>query len=163
MARPNVNVVVGGYQEPSYTYKKVVLKNNISFASQIGDENCRYVVKWDFDLSGESVTIPANCVLEFCGGSLNNGTIDLENQPKIYPDYNSLSDGVELIISGYPAAGTTKFANKPLWSTGEAWVDALGNDPDNTVYPKVIGEPTDGNLAMFNGTDIEDSGNTPTE
>jgi len=38
-----------------------------------------------------------------------------------------------------------------------AWADALGN-PVDTVYPKVIGTPTAGNLAKFNGTNIEDAG-----
>lgn len=47
-----------------------------------------------------------------------------------------------------------------------AFVDALGNpvtinssgDPVDNIYPSVIGTPTTGNLAMFNGTNIEDAG-----
>ena len=57
--------------------------------------------------------------------------------------------------------------SKPIFWTGDTtkgdngWVDANGNNP-STVYPKVIGTPTTGNLAKFNSTNIEDAGVTPT-
>lgn len=74
--KPNVNVTVGGPVKPTnYTYKTVILKNNLPFAAQIGDPNCIYVIKWDYDLGGETVTIPENCVLKFEGGSISNGTV----------------------------------------------------------------------------------------
>lgn len=71
----NINVNVGGPVQASSTYRTVVLKGNIPFAEQIGDSNTKYVIKWDFDLGGESITIPQGCVLKFEGGSLNNGKI----------------------------------------------------------------------------------------
>lgn len=71
----NINVNVGGPVQASSTYRTIVLKGNIPFAEQIGDPNVKYVIKWDFDLGGESVTIPENCILEFDGGSLDNGVI----------------------------------------------------------------------------------------
>lgn len=81
MGRPNVNVNIGGITEkcPS-TYKTVILKGSIPFASQIeNNPNCIFVIKWDFDLKGRTVTIPAGCVLKFEGGSIDNGTIVLSN------------------------------------------------------------------------------------
>lgn len=71
----NINVNVSGPVQPTATYKTVVLKGNHSFASQVTEPNMKYVIKHNFDLGGESVTIPENCVLEFEGGSLSNGTI----------------------------------------------------------------------------------------
>lgn len=38
-------------------------------------ERTKYVIKWDFDLDGKTITVPEKCVLEFDGGSLRNGTI----------------------------------------------------------------------------------------
>lgn len=73
------NVNVSGPMQPASTYKTVVLKGNHSFAAQVTEPNTKYVIKHDFDLGGESVTIPENCVLEFDGGSLNGGTITFSN------------------------------------------------------------------------------------
>jgi len=74
MSFNNVNVNVSGPVQPTSTYKTKVLKGNHSFASQVTEPNTKYVIKHDFDLGGESV-IPANCVLEFDGGSLRNGSL----------------------------------------------------------------------------------------
>lgn len=64
------------------------------------------------------------------------------------------------LYPGYCYFNTT--TGKPVWvaivNGVKTWVDALGN-PVSTIYPQVIGTPTNGNLAKFNGTNIEDSGN----
>jgi hypothetical protein len=97
----------------------------------------------------------------FDGGSIDSGTVIL-NGCAVLPAYEYLTDD-ELEIVGYPVEGTCWFnGNKPLWSNGERWVDALGN-PVDTVYPKVIGTPTTGNLVKFSGTDIEDAESKPTD
>lgn len=79
MGFDNVNVNVSGPVQPTSTYKTKVLKGNHSFASQVTEPNTKYVIKHDFDLGGETVTIPANCVLEFDGGSLSNGRLQTSN------------------------------------------------------------------------------------
>ena len=71
----NINVTVSGPVQPSSTYKTVVLKGNQSFASQATEPNIMYVIRWDFDLHGQSIVVPENCILKFDGGSLRNGTI----------------------------------------------------------------------------------------
>lgn len=79
--RPVVNVTVGGQEKPSnYTYKTVILKSSLPFAEQVTEPNCIYVIKWDYDLGGETVTIPENCILDFQGGSIANGTLESEYQ-----------------------------------------------------------------------------------
>lgn len=85
MGKPNVNINVGGAANGTQTYKTVVLKPNIPFAQQLGSEDTIYVIKWDYDLGGEEVNVPANCVLKFEGGSLSNGIV-ISNNTKVYGD-----------------------------------------------------------------------------
>jgi len=42
-------------------------------------ENTIYIIQYDYDLNGKTITIPEGCVLEFDGGSLNNGIIVGQN------------------------------------------------------------------------------------
>jgi len=63
----------------------VILRRGSSFASQVTLPNTIYEVRYNFDLNGAEVTIPANCVLQFTGGSVSNGTLDL-NDCKIQAD-----------------------------------------------------------------------------
>jgi len=63
------------------TYNTKVLKpnlcckKNILTQEMIACEDMKYVIKWDFDLNGKTITVPNNCILEFDGGTLKNGTI----------------------------------------------------------------------------------------
>lgn len=59
----------------------VILRRGSTFASQVTEQNTIYEIRYDFDLGGAVVTIPAGCVLKFNGGKLSNGYIagTLEN------------------------------------------------------------------------------------
>ena len=48
---------------------------NILTQEMLSEENTIYEIRYDFDLDGETVTIPENCILKFDGGSLKNGTV----------------------------------------------------------------------------------------
>lgn len=68
-----------------------ILRRDKTFASQVGDNDTIYEIRYDFDLGGASVTIPARCVLKFDGGSIKNGTVffnqtGLLGSPKILCD-----------------------------------------------------------------------------
>ena len=59
---------------------KILRKNwvngkNILTQSMINDTNTIYEVRYDYDLNGQKITIPENCILDFQGGSFNNGTL----------------------------------------------------------------------------------------
>lgn len=41
--------------------------------------NTKFVVKYDFDLSGETIIMPQGCILKFKGGSIRNGHIVFDN------------------------------------------------------------------------------------
>lgn len=43
--------------------------------SEIEVSNCIYKIIYNFDLNGETLTLPSNCTLDFQGGSFSNGTI----------------------------------------------------------------------------------------
>lgn len=71
---------------------RVILRKNINFNNfepkniltqeMINKENTIYEIRYDFDLNGAEITIPEGCVLDFQGGSLNNGSI-VGNSTKI--------------------------------------------------------------------------------
>lgn len=52
--------------------------NNILTQDMINQENTVYIVQYDFDLDGKVISIPKGCTLWFQGGSINNGTIYLQ-------------------------------------------------------------------------------------
>lgn len=53
----------------------IILNRNRDFVSQINEDEIIYEIRDYFDLGGEEVTLPANCVLKFSGGMLANGTV----------------------------------------------------------------------------------------
>lgn len=76
MSKPVVNVRINGpLNELGQSYKTVVLRHDMSFVNQVTDSNTTYVIRWDFDLGNEEITIPDNCTLRFLGGSISNGTL----------------------------------------------------------------------------------------
>lgn len=57
---------------------RVVLKKNDNFKKVVEAQtkgNTIFVIKYNFSLNDDEVTIPENCILEFNGGSISNGTI----------------------------------------------------------------------------------------
>lgn len=58
-------------------YATVVVRREKSFTSQVRMVNTCYEILDDFDLQGTLVKIPLGCTLVFRGGSVRNGTIDL--------------------------------------------------------------------------------------
>ena len=48
---------------------------NVLTQAMVSDANTIYVIQYDYDLNGQSITIPSGCTLLFEGGSIKNGTI----------------------------------------------------------------------------------------
>ena len=109
MGRPNVNVAVGGPKnDHQTTYKTIVLKENIPFDSQVGTTNTKYVIKWDFDLGGSTVTIPQDCILEFDGGNLSHGAL-VGQDTLVVNDYNR-----ENIFNDVARSGSWKYKTNTI-------------------------------------------------
>lgn len=51
---------------------------NILTQDMINKENTVYIVEYDFDLDGKTISIPKGCTLWFQGGKINNGNINLQ-------------------------------------------------------------------------------------
>lgn len=52
---------------------------NILTSTEMNQPNTIYEIKYDFDLDGATINLPQNCILKFCGGSLNNGKLNGNN------------------------------------------------------------------------------------
>jgi hypothetical protein len=75
----------------------VILRKDKTFAEQLTKTNTVYEIRYDFDLDGESVTIPSGCVLKFEGGSLTNGILIGDGTTIQAPQVSIFSD---IAISG---------------------------------------------------------------
>ena len=71
-----------GYDEANFsglgrTYLRKNIVNGVNVLTQdmINNPNTIYHIQYDYNLNGQTITIPDNCVLQFEGGSLNNGTL----------------------------------------------------------------------------------------
>lgn len=114
------------------TYKTIILKKNlvngINTLTQemMSAQNTKYVVKYDYVL-GEDITVPANCVLEFDGGSISasgsNDTITGAN--------TSIQSGlVKIFNTDVTLAGT--------WNIVESypeWFGAVGDGITDDIIP----------------------------
>lgn len=107
-------------------YGKV--KKNILYQDMFTQSNTVYEIRYDFDLNNQTITIPENCVLQFEGGSISNGTITLDNT-KILPQGCNIGDYITATIEGTYKEGQCIYdpaLNKPKWWIGSEWVDATG-------------------------------------
>lgn len=48
---------------------------NVLTQAMVNTANTIYHIQYDYDLNGQTITLPAGCVLEFDGGSIKNGTL----------------------------------------------------------------------------------------
>ena len=55
--------------------KNIAGSKNVLTQEMVKEANTIYEVRYDYDLNGATIVMPANCVLKFNGGSLSNGTI----------------------------------------------------------------------------------------
>ena len=60
-----------------YLRKHIVNGTNILAQHMINKPNTIYIIQYDYCLGGETIEIPENCVLQFEGGSLRNGVLDI--------------------------------------------------------------------------------------
>lgn len=84
----------------------VILRKNIPLADQINLPNTIYEIRYDFDLGGSTLNIESGCILDFRGGSLNNGTLVGANtrvSANIYHIFKNITiDGTWLVETSYP-------------------------------------------------------------
>lgn len=51
------------------------IKTNLLTQGMLDKEYTIYIIQYDYDLNGQTITVPEGCVLQFEGGSLSNGAL----------------------------------------------------------------------------------------
>lgn len=81
----------------TYLRKNIVtlegVEKNVLTQAMVNTANTIYHIQYDFDLNGQTITLPAGCVLKFNGGSVRNGTI-VGNNTTIDADIVPIFDGL---------------------------------------------------------------------
>lgn len=62
-----------------YLRKNIVSNKNVLTQAMLADASTIYIIQYDYDLNGESITVPNGSILYYQGGSLNNGTLNGNN------------------------------------------------------------------------------------
>lgn len=119
-----------------YLRKNIVGNKNVLTQAMINKANTIYVIQYDYDLKGETLTIPENSVLNFIGGAIGNGTI-IGNKTKVinlnvdriilsgtWFDSGITSNRPTNVLVGFQYFDTT--INKPIFWDGSKWIDATG-------------------------------------
>lgn len=119
-----------------YLRKNIVGDKNVLTQAMINKANTIYVIQYDYDLKEASINIPENCVLNFIGGAIGNGTI-IGNKTKVinlnvdrivlsgtWFDSGTTSNRPTNVLVGFQYFDTT--VNKPIFWDGSKWIDATG-------------------------------------
>lgn len=93
MSFDNVNVNVSGGQSiinALQNYTTIILKPNIIYnrnvltQEMISEKHTKYIIKWNYSLEDVTINVPKDCIIEFAGGTIDNGTIVGDNTILIY-------------------------------------------------------------------------------
>ena len=88
-------LLLGFHVSSHAAMRSVTLRKSIPIKEQIINGNINYIIKFTFDLKGESLVIPENCKLTFRNGQINNGKI-LGNGTKIISEKQLIFKEVNL-------------------------------------------------------------------
>lgn len=84
--------------------------DNILTQDMINEPNTIYEIRYDFDLAGDTITIPENCVLKFEGGKLSNG--------KLIGNSTALVSSTESIFMNVSFEGSFRAVVNSTWFIG---------------------------------------------
>ena len=112
-----------------------ILRKGATFASQVTEENTIYEIRYDFDLNGASVTIPAGCVLRFVGGLINGSGSIVGTNTIINSEDKCFDKNVAL-------SGT--WANETIFTRWFAFVSSDDGATDNSVCFKQLQDVING-------------------
>lgn len=76
----------------------IFYNTNLLTQQMISKENTIYIIQYDYNLNGQTITIPSGCVLLFEGGSISNGNIKGIDTIIDNPSNNIIFDNI--IIQG---------------------------------------------------------------
>lgn len=113
---------------------------NILKQESLMQPNTIYIIKYDFDLNGAVINMPEGCALLFHGGTLNNGTVYLNNTA-LHGVFKEGDTGTARIkgtfkfgqIMSRPELEAT-YGNEIRWYNGTEWKRLLDIDDYNSLY-----------------------------
>ena len=101
---------------------------NYLYQDMIDKPNTIYIIQYDYDLNKDTLNIPSNCILDFQGGSISNGIINLTDT-KILPLGCNILDYITATIQGNYKEGQILYDSDlkkmKLWSRNE-WINLDG-------------------------------------
>lgn len=83
-----------------YLRKNIVDGKNILTQTMMQATNTIYIIQYDYDLQGQTITIPEGCILNFQGGSIVNGSLDA-NKCKLLGSPKLSVNKIGLVNNGY--------------------------------------------------------------
>lgn len=104
----------------------LVLDKGRTFAEQVTGAHTIYEIRYDYDLGGETFSMPTGCVLLFVGGSVNNGTLTLDGT-KLEGDVK-----LDCVLAG-TVAGGTRLRSSWFRDVYQAASNALAVSPRFTI------------------------------
>lgn len=78
---------------------ELMVYKNLLTQGMLNKENTIYIIQYDYDLNGQIIRVPKNCVLDFQGGSFRNGTI-VGSDTHINNPSNHVIINVSVTVSG---------------------------------------------------------------
>lgn len=105
--------------------KNIHDNKNLLYQSLFNTENTIYVIRYDFDLDGNTIKLPKNCALDFYGGSIKNGKLILNNTRFIHLPSN-WKDIIQVDVEGSVAEGQIIYVDGyyQYWN-GAKWIKFL--------------------------------------
>ena len=101
----------------------------------VNEENTRYIIRYAFDLSGKTITMPVGCELVFEGGIIENGTINL-NKCKLTGMVGEESEYLPNVTCSNWAKGQIEYRNgKICYWNGAEW-RVMGDTSSMESYTK---------------------------
>lgn len=144
--RPRLGIIyVNSVDNIKYYFNEetlVQVKNNIYLnykavltQDMVNEENTRYIIRYAFDLSGKTITMPVGCELVFEGGIIENGTIDL-NKCKLTGMVGEESEYLPNVTCSNWAKGQIEYRNgKICYWNGTEW-RVMGDTSSFDSYTK---------------------------
>ena len=118
-----------------YLRKNMISGVNTLTQDMINEENTRYIIRYAFDLSGKTITIPVGCELVFEGGIIENGTIDL-NKCKLTGMIGEETEYLPNVTCSNWAKGQIEYRNgKICYWNGTEW-RVMGDTSSFDSYTK---------------------------